>query len=100
MVNLHRGFGGQNLGVKFGKFRNADLHQGLSGFCGDLLNLEFPNVGRANTVFNTERSNITPKIKTFFVSIVFELDVLKNDQKKKENSKFYNISAIISSQVL
>ena len=32
MVILHRGFGGQNLGVKFGKFKKADLHHGLRGF--------------------------------------------------------------------
>ena len=96
MVNVHRGFGGQNLGVKFGKFKNADLHQGLSGFCGDLLNLEFSNVGRANTVFKTERSNTTPKIKTFFASIVLEVGVLKNDQKRK----FCNNFVIISWEVL
>ena len=39
-VNLQRGFAGQSLAANFGKFKKAELHQGLSAFCGDLLILE------------------------------------------------------------
>ena len=49
MVNLHRGFGGQNLGVNLGKFKNAVLHHGLAGFCGDLFTLDSSNIGIPNT---------------------------------------------------
>ena len=46
MVNLHRGFGGQNRGLNPGKFKNAELHQGLSEPVGDLLILDVSNIGR------------------------------------------------------
>ena len=63
MVNLHRGLGGQNLGLKPGKLRNADMHHGLSGLWGDLLNLPFPNIGRVETVCSSEKNRIVLKIK-------------------------------------
>jgi len=75
---LHRGFGGQNLGVNRGKFRNAVLHHGLTGPCGDLFNLDAPNVGIPSTAFINESSNRTPKTKAFFASMVFVRGVLKN----------------------
>jgi len=78
MVNLHRGFGGQNLGVNLGKFKNAVLHHGLCGFCGDLFTLDSLIIGIPNTAFIKENSNTAPKIKTFFDSILFKRDVLKN----------------------
>ena len=78
MVNLHRGFGGQNRGVNLGKFKNAVLHHGLTGLCGDLFTLDSPNIGIPNTKLIKENSNTAPKIKTFFASIVFKGDVLKN----------------------
>ena len=46
MVNLHRGFGGQNLGLNPGKFKNAELHHGLNEPVGDLRILDVPNIGR------------------------------------------------------
>ena len=46
MVNLHRGLGGQNLGLNPGKFKNAELHHGLSGPVGDLRIRDDPNIGR------------------------------------------------------
>jgi len=46
MVNLHRGLGGQNLGLNPGKFKKGELHHGLSGPVGDLLVLVVPNIGR------------------------------------------------------
>jgi len=70
MVSVQRGFGGQNLGVKFGKFKNADLHHGLSGFCGDRLALDVPIIGKLATAFIKQNSKIPPKIKIFFASIV------------------------------
>lgn len=77
MVSLHRGFGGQNLGLNPGKFKNADLHHGLRGFCGDLFTLEAPNMGRPKIAFIRENSNIAPNTKSFFASILFKRDVLK-----------------------
>ena len=68
MVSVQRGFGGQNLGVKFGKFKNADLHHGLSGFCGDRLALDVPIIGKLATAFIKQNSKIPPKIKIFFVA--------------------------------
>ena len=72
IVNLHRGFGGQNLGVNLGKFKNAVLHHGLTGVCGDLFTLDPPNIGIPNTALIMENSNTPTKIKTFFPSIVFK----------------------------
>ena len=69
MVILHRGFGGQNLGVKFGKFKKADLHHGLRGFWGDLLALD-GIIGKQATAFIKANNNTTEKIKIFLVSIV------------------------------
>ena len=39
IVSLQRGFGGQNLGRNFEKFRNGEEHQGLAGPCGERLSL-------------------------------------------------------------
>lgn len=77
MVSVHRGFGGQNLGVKFGKFKNADLHHGLSGFWGDRLVLDVTTIGRLTTTFIIQNSNIPAKIKIFFASIVVKRELLK-----------------------
>merc|ERR1711994_800654 len=68
IVILQRGFGGQNLGVKFGKFKNADLHHGLSGFWGDLLALD-GIIGRLTTAFIKENSTTAQMIKIFLESI-------------------------------
>ena len=76
MVILHRGFGGQNLGVKFGKFKNADLHHGLSGFWGDLLALD-GTIGRLITAFIKENSTTAHKIKIFLESIFVKREMLK-----------------------
>ena len=62
MVILHRGFGGQNLGVKFGKFKKADLHHGLRGFWGDLLALD-GIIGKQATVFIKENNSTAQKTK-------------------------------------
>ena len=69
MVILHRGFGGQNLGVKFGKFKKADLHHGLRGFWGDLLALD-GIIGKQATVFIKANNNTTQTTKIFLASIV------------------------------
>jgi len=69
MVILHRGFGGQNLGVKFGKFKKADLHHGLRGFWGDLLALD-GIIGKQATEFIKENNNTAQKMKIFLASIV------------------------------
>jgi len=69
MVILHRGFGGQNLGVKFGKFKKADLHHGLRGFWGDLLALD-GIIGKQATAFIKANNDITKRIKVFWASIV------------------------------
>ena len=61
MVILHRGFGGQNLGVKFGKFKKADLHHGLRGFWGDLLALD-GIIGKQATAFIKANNDITKRI--------------------------------------
>ena len=76
IVILHRGFGGQNLGVKFGKFKNADLHHGLSGFWGDLLALD-GIIGRFTTTFIKENSTTAHTIKIFLVSIFVKRETLK-----------------------
>ena len=76
IVILHRGFGGQNLGVKFGKFKKADLHHGLSGFWGDLLALD-GFIGRLNTAFIKENSTTAHMIKIFFESIFVKRETLK-----------------------
>ena len=68
---MHFGFGGQNLGRKFGKFKNAELHQGLSGFWGDRLSLIGLMEGRANTALIKDSTNKTPNKRSFFVSILF-----------------------------
>ena len=69
MVILHRGFGGQNLGVKFGKFKKADLHHGLRGFWGDLLALD-GIIGKQATEFIKENNNTAQNMKIFLASIV------------------------------
>ena len=69
MVILHRGFGGQNLGVKFGKFKKADLHHGLRGFWGDLLALD-GIIGKQATVFIKANNDTTQTTKIFLASIV------------------------------
>ena len=69
MVILHRGFGGQNLGVKFGKFKKADLHHGLRGFWGDLLAL-VGILGKQATAFIKANNNTTQNTKIFVASIV------------------------------
>ena len=76
IVILHRGFGGQNLGVKLGKFKNADLHHGLSGFWGDLLALD-GIIGRLTTAFIKENSTTAHTIKIFLVSIFVKRETLK-----------------------
>ena len=70
MVSLHNGFGGQNLGLNRAKFMKGELHQGLFGFCGDLLTLDDISMGIPKTVFIRAQTKIAPITKIFFVSMV------------------------------
>lgn len=47
IVSLQSGFGGQNLGLNFEKFKNGELHQGLVGPCGERLILKLRKLGIA-----------------------------------------------------